>query len=44
METSTNKLTFKEKYLKAVKQQKPKTTSHTVIGFIITLGILIVFL
>ncbi|MFB4166282.1 hypothetical protein ACE1TI_21480 [Alteribacillus sp. JSM 102045] len=44
MPTTTHKLTFKEHYLKAVKHQKPKTTVHTIIGFIIALLILIVFI
>ncbi|WP_264371948.1 hypothetical protein [Salicibibacter halophilus] len=37
-------LNMKEKYLKIVKHEKPKTTTHTIIGFIVTLVILLGFI
>jgi len=40
----SHSLTFKEKNLQAVKKQKSNASIHTVIGYVITLLILLIFM
>ncbi|MBM7634397.1 MULTISPECIES: hypothetical protein [Geomicrobium] len=39
-----SQLTFKEKCIKTVKYQKGSASTHSIIGFILTLMVLLVFM